>query len=124
MLVPNQNRENPTAYFPLWPDRHPPVALFAIAPLDRRPSDAVHHRLTVRIPCMLPPGIVERGEIDLLRMRRKMGAHGIRQVVGRDVWYQAFTALSPPSGRRPAGGQKDHKPSRYHPACIDVSSSP
>lgn len=78
----------------LWFDWHPYVAIFHVAPLHRRPGDAMHDRFAVRVPRVLPLGIVECGKVYGLCMRRQMAAHGIRQVVGGQVWHVVYDAIT------------------------------
>jgi hypothetical protein len=39
---------------------------------------------------VLPPSIIERGEINLPRMLRQMCANGLWQVVSRLVWHDGY----------------------------------
>src|ERR1700733_9883113 len=79
-----------TAKFGLAPDRDPRIADLLIMALNRAPGDAVHDRLPVGTPRVLAPGIVERGDIHLLRMWWQMEADGVGKFVGAAIGHDCY----------------------------------
>ena len=60
--------------------RHPAIAILDVGPFDGRPSGAVSDLFLPNIPRVSCEGMVERGAIDVLRMRRKVIADRWRQL--------------------------------------------
>src|SRR5665647_1402911 len=61
-------------------DWHPAIAILDVGSLDCRPSGAVSDLFLPNVSRMGCEGMVERGSIDVLRMRRKMVADRCRKI--------------------------------------------
>ena len=71
---------------------HPPIALLAIAALYGRPGDAMCGRLAIMLVAVLAPGIIERREVDLLRMERQVISHRGGQVFDNAIWQSSTSS--------------------------------
>ena len=60
--------------------RHPAIAIFDLLPFDGRPSGAVSDLFLPNVIRMGSEGMIERGTIDVLRMRRKVIADRCRKI--------------------------------------------
>lgn len=65
---------------PFLVDRYPAICLLDVGSLDGRPSDAVSNLFLPNVTRVSCKGVVERGAIDVLRMRRKVIADRWRQI--------------------------------------------
>ncbi len=73
----------------------PTIAQFYVRALDRRPGDTVRRFLLARFASVLGKSMIKRLAINVLRVRRQVALHRLRQIVIGSVRHGNSPAMAP-----------------------------